>query len=315
MVRPGATPIQTLIHLPGLPAPMRGGKAWRAVVGTQMGQNTQLSATRLLRRLRGGSQAHLLEADDGQAYVTKFKENPQHRRVLINEWIGAALFRAIGVVAPRVRAIRISAEFLAAYPELCLMLENGRTVPAPGTHLAISTPGPLDQLGIFDYVPDPVLRGVSNREHFAAALALDKWASHTDARQAVFFRSEVRRHWSEAPYAPNARAFVASMIDHGYLFDGPAWEFTDGPLQGLYPRRVVYDGIQSVEDFEPWLGRIHALPESMIGELVDSVPEEWMEGDRDALTRLLEGLWRRKRRLEDLLAYTLRVSRHFQSTN
>ena len=35
--------------------------------------------------------------------------------------------------------------------------------------------------------------------------------------------------------------FVARMIDHGFAFNGPNWDFPDSPLQGLYPRRLVYD--------------------------------------------------------------------------
>src|ERR1035438_6617674 len=44
-----------------------------------------LTAVRHVRKMRGGAQAHLLEADDGKWYVVKFRNNPQHRRVLVNE--------------------------------------------------------------------------------------------------------------------------------------------------------------------------------------------------------------------------------------
>jgi len=36
--------------------------------------------------------------------------------------------------------------------------------------------------------------------------------------------------------------FVARMIDHGYTFNGPNWDFPDSPLQGIYARRLVYGG-------------------------------------------------------------------------
>jgi hypothetical protein len=42
-----------------------------------------LTAVRHVRKMRGGAQAHLLEADDGKWYVVKFRNNPQHRRDLI----------------------------------------------------------------------------------------------------------------------------------------------------------------------------------------------------------------------------------------
>jgi hypothetical protein len=37
--------------------------------------------------MRGGSQAHLLRADDGNLYIIKFQNNPQHVKVLANEFV------------------------------------------------------------------------------------------------------------------------------------------------------------------------------------------------------------------------------------
>ena len=34
--------------------------------------------------MRGGAQSHLMRCDDGNYYVVKFQNNPQHRRVLVN---------------------------------------------------------------------------------------------------------------------------------------------------------------------------------------------------------------------------------------
>ena len=43
-----------------------------------------LTAVRHIRKMRGGAQSHLLQADDGNYYVVKFRNNPQHRRILSN---------------------------------------------------------------------------------------------------------------------------------------------------------------------------------------------------------------------------------------
>jgi hypothetical protein len=40
-----------------------------------------VNARRFIRKMRGGAQAHLLEADDGDYYIVKFQNNPQHRRI------------------------------------------------------------------------------------------------------------------------------------------------------------------------------------------------------------------------------------------
>ena len=70
-------------------------------------------ARRMLRKMRGGSQAQLLEAADGHHYVVKFQNNPQHRRILINEWISAAFLSYLGLSCPAVAMVRITEEFLA----------------------------------------------------------------------------------------------------------------------------------------------------------------------------------------------------------
>jgi hypothetical protein len=52
-----------------------------------------VDARRLIRKMRGGAQTHLVEAGDGNFYVVKFLNNPQHRRILVNELIGSVFLR------------------------------------------------------------------------------------------------------------------------------------------------------------------------------------------------------------------------------
>ncbi len=50
-----------------------------------------LNAVQHIRRMRGGSQAHLLRASDGAYFVTKFLNNPQSPRILANEMFATQL--------------------------------------------------------------------------------------------------------------------------------------------------------------------------------------------------------------------------------
>ena len=59
-----------------------------------------LTAAGHVRKMRGGAQAHLLEADDGHWYVVKFRNNPQHRRVLVNELLASKLLAYLRISAP-----------------------------------------------------------------------------------------------------------------------------------------------------------------------------------------------------------------------
>lgn len=88
----------------------------------------RISAVQHLRRLRGGSQSHLLRASDGASYVTKFQNNPQHIRVLANEMLATRLGLALGLPMPRVEVIEVSDWLIAHTPELRIQL-GGIDIP------------------------------------------------------------------------------------------------------------------------------------------------------------------------------------------
>jgi len=50
-----------------------------------------------IRRMRGGAQSHLMRCSDGNYYVVKFQNNPQHRRILVNELLGTNLAKRLGL--------------------------------------------------------------------------------------------------------------------------------------------------------------------------------------------------------------------------
>ncbi len=257
-----------------------------------------LTAVRYIRKMRGGAQSHLIAADDGNWYVVKFRNNPQHRRILVNECIAAVLLEYLQIAAPRTAIVQVDRPFLDQYPEVCLTLGASRVEVESGRHFGSRFPGDPDLLAIYDYLPDALLPGVANLADFRAILAFDKWVGNADGRQAVFFRASVTE--------PNTRgsraAFVAQMIDHGFAFNGPHWDFADSPLQGLYPRRLVYDDVRSLEDFQPWLDLIMHFPEEVIDRALKTIPLEWLEfGEEEELERLLTRLLHRRSRLPELI--------------
>jgi hypothetical protein len=138
---------------------------------------------------------------------------------------------------------------------------------------------------------------VANLEDFRAILVFDKWVGNADGRQSVFYRAMVRRPDSGGGHT----SFVARMIDHGYAFNGPNWDFPESAVQGLYARKLVYDGVRSLDDFEPWLDQVVHFPEEVVDRAWKSVPGEWIEGEEDALDRLLEQLFERRARVPALI--------------
>src|SRR5689334_9490269 len=100
-----------------------------------------IAACRLIRKMRGGSQAHLVEAADGHCYVVKVRNNPQHRRILVNEWIASAFLRYLGIATPEVSIIQFSEEFLRENPDVYLQLGHSRCAIESGWHFGSRYPG------------------------------------------------------------------------------------------------------------------------------------------------------------------------------
>jgi len=250
--------------------------------------------------MRGGAQSHLLEADDGRWYVVKFRNNPQHRRILVNELLSSALLEYLKIAVPESAVIHVTREFLDAHPDVHLSLGTRRTVVEPGWHFGSRYPGDPARTAVYDFLPDALLPQVVNLEDFRAILVFDKWVANADGRQSVFHRAMVHRTDARAP--ASRPGFVARMIDHGFAFNGPNWDFPESPLQGLYARRLVYDSVRSLDEFQPWLEQVMHFPEEVIDRAWKGIPADWIEGEEEALPQLLERLFDRRKRLPELIA-------------
>lgn len=251
--------------------------------------------------MRGGAQSHLVEADDDVCYVVKFRDNPQHRRILINEWIGSSFLRYLQIATPQTAIISFSEQFLKENPDVSIQLGSRNQPVSPGWHFASRYPGDPDSVAVYDYLPDALLRQVANVRHFLGALVVDKWLSNADGRQAIYFRARVR-DWNPSSGAhPRQLGFIACMIDQGFVFNGPNWELVDAPLQGLAPRAAVYEQVRSIDDFQPWLEQVVYFPEEVVDEAVRTIPPQWFDGDESQVEDLLEKLMRRRNRVPDLL--------------
>jgi hypothetical protein len=263
-----------------------------------------VQATRLIRKMRGGAQAHLLECDDGHFYVVKFRNNPQHRRILINEWIAAVFLNYLQISTPPAAIVSLSDAFLEANPDIYIQLGSRHQAVEPGWHFGSRYPGDPGKIMVYDFLPDTLLDKVVNASEFLGVLAFDKWMSNADARQSIFFRARLRP-WPPSEVAPRA-GFVAYMMDHGYVFDGPHWKFSDSPLQGLYFRPNVYQRVRGFDDFQPWLDRVVYFPDEIVDAALKQIPPEWLAEDAAELQTVLEKLMSRRRRVPDLI----RESRH-----
>jgi HipA-like kinase len=260
-----------------------------------------VNARRFIRKMRGGAQAHLLEADDGEYYIVKFQNNPQHRRILINEFIAAEILSHLQIACPGHSIVRLSPEFLAANPEVHLQTGSRRQPIEPGWHFGSRHPGNPDTMAVYDFIPDALLDQVANAEQFLAVLAFDRWVANADGRQTIFFRAQLRDWLARPGVPPRKLGFVALMIDHGFAFNGPHWDFPDSAVTGLYPRRIVYRGVRALDDFQPWIDRVANFPGEVFDRILRQLPVAWLDRDGSQLESLLESLIRRQRRIAALI--------------
>jgi len=114
--------------------------------------------------MRGGAQAHLLEADDGHSYIVKFQNNPQHRRILVNEWIAGEILAHLQIAAPPQELVTVSAEFLRENPEVGFQGGAHRVAVEPGWHYGSRHPGAPRTAAVYDFIPDALLTQVANAE-------------------------------------------------------------------------------------------------------------------------------------------------------
>lgn len=246
-------------------------------------------AVQHIRRMRGGAQGQLMLGADGNAYVVKFQNNPQHLRVLANELMATRLAAAAGLTVPICNVVEVTEWLIENTEELDIDLGPGRERCRPGLCFGSRLVGGRMPGHLMDYLPEEQLAAVRNMREFAGILALDKWTCNTNGRQAVFAKKQ------------RERTYTATFIDYGYCFNAGEWVFRDAPLRGVFGRNAVYQDVTGWESFEPWLSHIEELDAARVWAIAETVPPEWYRGDASALEALVEQLLRRRSRVRELV--------------
>jgi hypothetical protein len=246
-------------------------------------------ATQAIHRMRGGAQSQLMLAADGNLWVVKFQNNPQHLRVLANELIATRLAEAAGLTVPKTDVVEVGEWLIAHSAEM--FMERGRNTQErckPGLQFGSRFIGaPPSQ--VVDYLPEPQMNDLRNLAEFAGMLVVDKWTGNCNGRQAVYERR------------PRERRYKATFIDQGYCFNAGEWTFPDSPLRGVFARNQVYANVTGWPSFEPWLTRIEEFAADKLWSIAETVPPEWYGGDPRTLEHLMETLLQRRPHVRKLI--------------
>ena len=248
-----------------------------------------------VRRMRGGSQAHVMRCSDGHYYVVKFPNNPQGIRILACDLLGNLLAARLGLPAQPSRVIEVPEVLIRATEDLVIQLPRESVPCSPGkcfgSRCPVAKNGSIPLMNVaVDFWNTGMGDSVENVSDVAGILVFDQWTSNTDTRQLLFWRGFQERRWR------------LSMIDQGRCFNGARWNFPDSPLWGLYHGLGPYLREETLAPFEPWLERLEqGMDRNVLNELATSVPPEWYGGDRAALNSLLEQLDERRGRVRELI--------------
>jgi len=258
-------------------------------IRTKVGQNPTVEAVHHIRRMRGGAQSQLMRCSDGQYYVVKFRNNPQHSRVLVNDMLATILAEQIGLPVPKTAIVQVDKSLIRETPELSIQQAH-TSVPCEAG-FQFGSRYVVDPLRgqVFDYLPSEMLAMVRNLQSFAGILVFDKWMGNVDLRQAAFWR------------LCTERKYRAAFIDQGYCFNAGEWTFPDYPLRGVYGHMEVYETVHGWESFEPWLWRIEHFDEDCLWCAAREIPAEWYDNEWSELERLVEKLIYRRGMIRDLV--------------
>ncbi|MGA9391488.1 MAG: HipA family kinase [Candidatus Sulfotelmatobacter sp.] len=239
--------------------------------------------------MRGGAQGHLMRCSDGQFYVVKFRNNPQHLRVLTNEMLATRLAERAGLPVPRTEVVEVGDWLVEHTAELNIQLAHNTIPCQPGLQFGSQyAVNPLEGR-VFDYLPAEMFGLVRNLETFAGMLVVDKWTGNANGRQAAFWRKS------------RERKYTAAFIDQGYCFNAGEWTFPDYPLRGVYSRNEVYESVRGWESFEPWLSRVERMEEDVLWSLAGAIPPEWYGGAWDEFESLVRTLIERRGLVRELI--------------
>ena len=249
-----------------------------------------IDAVQHVRRMRGGAQSHLMRARDGNFYVVKFQNNPQHIKVLANELLATRLAEHAGLPVPPTEIIQVDPWLIENTPDLRIEIA-GHSIPCqPGLQFGIRYVCDPVEGQAFDYLPESMFERVKNGNAFAGMLVADKWLGNANGRQAVFWKKS------------GDRKYKVTFVDQGYCFNAGEWTFPDLALHGVYYRNYVYAQVRGWESFEPWLGRIEKCSPKVIEEIAGNIPPEWYGHDWDALKALVKALIARREKVRALVA-------------
>ena len=240
--------------------------------------------------MRGGAQSHLMRCADGRYYVVKFQNNPQHTRVLVNDWLGTRLGEMIGLPMPAVAVMDVHPWLVERTPDLRIEMGGQRTMFTAGLSFGSRYRGVADRRPGVGLPAGGHDATSAQRERLSPARSrsTNGRATPTGARQP----SGSWRASASLPPASSIRV-IASTPASG-IFPTRRCAASSGATMFMH---VSHRGTASSRGSS----RIENFPESSLWPLAEEIPPEWYGAATDELERLLSRLLTRRARVRELI--------------
>ncbi len=235
--------------------------------------------------IKGATGPHIMRCSDGKTYLVKFAGR---NKTTINELVGWALARAIGLPVPDVSLVDVSMDIISGSTGLI----NGGV--APGVHLGSQMiPDALD-MGQFLRKMQQTALVLGNEELIPQTICHDNWILTMD-----------RERDDNHLFYPTDGIFRYAMVDFSHSFTGSNWT-ADAIEQGTYVRTIapahpiVANMVTGLPSFVPTLEKLESVEDSDVEGAVDLVPEGWGMTDEERVC-LLEFLLMRRGLVKSIL--------------
>jgi HipA-like kinase len=225
-----------------------------------------LSITRDMRVMRGGSQAHLMQASDGNFYIVKFQDNPQGTKVLANEMLASRIAGHIGLPMPRAEIVYLPQGIADG---IAFETIEGKSPIRSGLHCGLRTVVSPFAGRMYETLPPREERAVRNRSDLIGARLFDFWTLNRDLRQWLYWKRSAEKKFS------------ICFIDNGHCFGGPDWA-----MDHAHPPIRIFDPADLMI-LHKWMNRLAAVTLDDLFMIASELPGEWYGNDRCALNALL----------------------------
>lgn len=241
---------------------------------------------KVIKPLRGGSRSVLVLGEDLNLWVVKSRSNPQHHRLVVNEYLANRIAHSIRLTVPALAFVEVRTHEASISSDL--QGPEYSNLHA-GLHFASRFAGGLMPGQTVNYLPTAQLCNITNASEFAGVLAMDAWVGNADFRQRVYVRQQ-----------PTER-YTAVWIDNGHCFGFGSWQCRDWRFQPFTLQDSFCSKWVDFDVFQPWLSRIENFEERLLHGIADGIPESWRTGEERALDELLHELIQRRSTVRALL--------------